>query len=154
MCIRDRLIGASETSIQIAVAVAIVLTFASERIDVPGRRAWGTALAFGAGVSSGFSGTSGPLKGVALRSLRLDRRGLVGAASLVSLVGDATKTAVFAEAGLLSGSQILVVAALVPVMITATLLGRRFNNVVGERGYAVLFWLVMAGYISRLLIWG
>ncbi len=148
------LVSASTRSVEIVVALAIVLTLAGELVQVPGRAALAPPLALGAGLTSGFSGTSGPLKGVALRSLELDRRHLVGAASLVSLVGDATKTAVFADAGLLGRTQWLVVLALIPVMIAATTMGARFNDQVGERGYAALFWAVMGGYLSRLLIWG
>lgn len=148
------LVSAPTRSVQVAVAIAIVLTLLFEVIHVPGRAAWAAPLSLGAGLTSGFSGTSGPLKGVALRSLPLDRRHLVGAASLVSLVGDATKTAIFSEAGLLGRTQWMVVVALIPVMIGATTMGARFNDRVGEQGYAVLFWTVMGGYLSRLLIWG
>lgn len=148
------LVAAPERAVVLGVAAALIFTLIGEQVDLPGRKAWGGALALGAGVTSGFSGTSGPLKGLALRSLNLDRRHLVGAASIVSLVGDATKAAVFSQAGLLSPSHLVLVVGLVPVMIGATLLGRRFNDVVGERGYAVLFWVVMAGYLSRLLVWG
>lgn len=148
------LLSAPDRAIEVGVALAIVLTLVAELAQVPGRAAWAAPLAFGAGVTSGFSGTSGPLKGVALRSLHLDRRHLVGAASLVSLVGDATKTAIFSEAGLLGRTQWLVLLALIPVMIGATTLGARFNDRVGETGYSMLFWSVMAGYLSRLLVWG
>ena len=108
-------------------------------------------LALGSGFSSGFSGTSGPMKGLALRALRLDRRHTVGAASVVSLFGDVTKTAVFTDAQLLgTGSYELALAA-VPLMVTCTFLGRRLNSRLGERGYAVLFWSVTVGYAGRLV---
>lgn len=116
------------------------------------RTTGGPLLAFGSGATSGFSGTSGPLKGMAIRQLSLDRGHFVGAASLASLVGDATKTAVFAEASLLSGSAVLVAILAVPLMIVATFGGRRINHVIGEKGYSVLFWAVMAGYTVRLLV--
>ncbi|WP_040493127.1 sulfite exporter TauE/SafE family protein [Ilumatobacter nonamiensis] len=148
------LLSAPDRVIEVAVVLAIVLTLIAELAQVPGRTAWAAPLALGAGLTSGFSGTSGPLKGVALRSLDLDRRHLVGAASLVSLVGDATKTAIFAEAGLLGRAEWLVIVALIPVMIAATALGSRFNDRVGETGYSVLFWSVMGGYLSRILLWG
>lgn len=148
------LLSAPERAVQVGVALAIGLTLVAEIAQVPGRAGFAAPLAFGAGLTSGFSGTSGPLKGVALRSLDLDRRHLVGAASLVSLVGDATKAAVFTGGGLLGRTDLLVVLALVPVMIVATTMGYRFNDRLGERGYAVLFWSVMGGYLSRLLVWG
>lgn len=148
------LLSAPDRVVQVGVALAIVLTLVAEAAQVPGRGAWAAPLALGAGVTSGFSGTSGPLKGVALRSLELDRRHVVGAASLVSLVGDTTKAAVFTQAGLLGRAELLVVLALVPVMVAATTMGYRFNGRLSEHGYSMLFWTVMGGYLSRLLVWG
>jgi len=148
------LLSAPDRVVQVGVGLAIGLTLVAEVAEVPGRKALAAPLALGAGVTSGFSGTSGPLKGVALRSLELDRRHLVGAASLVSLVGDATKAAVFTQAGLLGRAELLVVLALVPAMIGATTIGYRFNGRLSERGYSALFWSVMGGYLTRLLVWG
>jgi uncharacterized protein len=103
------------------------------------------------GATSGFSGTSGPLKGLAVRSLDLDRQHLVGALSLASLVGDVTKTAVWTEARLLSAESFLLALAAVPLTVGATFLGWQLNRTPGERGYTSLFWAVMAGYTARLL---
>jgi voltage-gated potassium channel Kch len=89
---------------------------------------------------------------MAIRQLELDRAHFVGAASLVSLAGDATKATVFTEAGLLSGDSFLVALAAVPLMLVATFAGRRINRSIGERGYTSLFWGVMAGYTVRLVL--
>ncbi len=105
----------------------------------------------GTGLTSGFSGTSGPLKGVAVRALALDRFHLVGAASLASLAGDAVKTGVFAHAGLLDAGSARLLLASVVLMFVATFSGRRINAAIGEVGYRWLFWLVMAGYSFRLV---
>jgi len=146
------LVNAPEVAVQVGVVVAIGLSLVFERVGTR-RVLTGSAapIAFAAGATSGFSGTSGPLKGVALRNLRLDRFHLVGAASAVSLAGDAAKTSVYAEASLLDTGSFVVAGVLVPVMIASTLAGRRINRGLGERGYAVLFWGVMAGYTARLL---
>jgi uncharacterized protein len=109
-------------------------------------------LAFAAGATSGFTGTSGPLKGVAIRSLGLDRLHTVGAAAIVSLTADATKAAVFAQAGLIDGGTVPLALAAIPLMVTGTLAGRRVLDLVGERGYAGLFWLIIGGYSARLLL--
>lgn len=109
-------------------------------------------LAFAAGATSGFSGTSGPLKGVALRALRLDRQHLAGGASLASLAGDLAKAGVFAHAGLLDGSALRWALAAVPLMFVATTLGYRVNHRVGEATFAAMFWAVMGGYTARLLL--
>ncbi len=145
------LVAAPEAWVLAAVGVALIAGFALERAPVTSKPA-GPLLAFGSGATSGFSGTSGPLKGMALRALELDRHHLVGAASLVSLFGDATKSAVFAEAGLLGPNAVRVAVAAVPLMLAGTFLGRRLNDELGEQGYAALFWLVMSGYLARLAL--
>lgn len=146
------LVSSPEDVVTVAVIVSFVLALIAERFDLSrSRAAGGPLLAFGSGATSGFSGTSGPLKGMAIRQLNLDRRHFVGAAALASLVGDATKTAIFAEAQLLDRDAIVLAVLAVPLMIVATFGGRRINHALGETGYSVLFWSVMAGYTVRLL---
>lgn len=137
------------------VSLAVVAMFGASVIAE--RRQFGRvrsglapALAFVSGASSGFSGTSGPLKGVAIRNLDLDRRHFVGAASLASFAGDATKTAIFAEAQLLTRPSVLMAIAAVPLMALGTWLGSTMNARAGERTFAMLFWTVMVGYSIRL----
>lgn len=146
------LVSSPEDVVAVAVIVSFVLALVAERLDLSRLRAvGGPLLAFGAGATSGFSGTSGPLKGMAIRQLNLDRGHFVGAASLASLVGDATKSAVFAEARLLDGSAVILAILAIPLMVAATFTGRKINQSIGERGYSVLFWTVMAGYTARLI---
>ena len=147
------LVSAPERVVTAAVIVSFVIALLAERLDLTRlRRIGGPVLALGSGATSGFSGTSGPLKGMAIRQLELDRSHFVGAASLASLAGDATKATVFTEAGLLSGDSFLVALAAVPLMVVATFAGRRINRSIGERGYTSLFWGVMAGYTVRLAL--
>jgi uncharacterized membrane protein YfcA len=147
------LVSSPDDLVTVAVIVSFVIALIAERLDWAwARSTGGPVFAFASGATSGFSGTSGPLKGMAIRQLDLDRRHFVGAASLASLVGDATKSAVFAGAGLLGRDALVVAGLAIPLMIVATFGGRRFNQAIGERGYTVLFWLVMAGYTARLLI--
>ena len=87
---------------------------------------------------------------MASRNLDLDRRHFVGAASLASFAGDATKTAIFAEAQLLGGNSLLLAAAAIPLMALGTWTGSTFNERTSERSFAILFWTVMAGYSVRL----
>ncbi len=146
-------VAAPEEVVTVAVIVAFGLTFVAERLRLPGLPRVGTPLlALAAGATSGFSGTSGPLKGLAVRGLGVDRSHLVGALSLISLVGDATKTVIWAEASLLPPSAFLLAGAAVPLMIVATLAGRRLNARLGEQGFTGLFWLVMIGYTARLAV--
>lgn len=152
------LVGASllvtlpESWVSFAVVLSIALGLLAERLKASRVRRFGApVLGFASGATSGFSGTSGPLKGLALRMLRLDRAHLVGAASVVSLAGDLTKAAVYATGGLLQPNSLALMAALLPVMLASTYLGRYLNKQVGERGYSLLFWVVMGGYSLRLL---
>lgn len=137
------------------VTVGIVTMFATslvaERLNLASvRTGFAPLAAFASGASSGFSGTSGPLKGLAIRNLNLDRRHFVGAASLASFAGDAAKTAIFADAQLLSRASLWLAMSAVPLMALGTLLGSKLNEKAGEHTFAVLFWTVMAGYSLRL----
>lgn len=141
-----------ERVVTIAVILSLGSALLAERQDLRVRRtAMAPALALASGATSGVSGTSGPLKGVAIRSLTLDRFHTVGAAALVSLGGDLAKTAVFTEASLLSASSFRLAVLATPVMFGATYAGRVFNNRITEQAYQRLFWMVMGGYSVRLL---
>ncbi len=145
------LVRAPELWVTVGIVAMFAATLAAERFDLSRlRTGFAPFLAFTSGATSGFSGTSGPLKGAAIRNLDLDRRHFVGAASLASFAGDATKAAVFADARLLTGSSVLLALAAVPLMALGTWTGARFNDRAGERAFAALFWTVMAGYTVRL----
>ena len=147
------MVTAPESWVTGVVLAMMLATFLTDVFPAgAARRPWAGVLAFSSGATSGFSGTSGPLKGMAIRSLDLQRQSFVGAAALVSLAGDITKASVFSHAGLLGKPELLLVTALIPVMIAATLAGRNINQRVGERGHAVLFWTAMAGYGARLAV--
>jgi uncharacterized protein len=147
------LVEAPERWVSVAVIASFVTALIFERMRMERMQSVAApALAFGAGATSGFSGTSGPLKGVAIRNLRFDRLHFVGAASAVSLVNDLTKSAIYAEASLLTGTSLVVLLASLPLMPLATLTGRRINSRLGERAFAYLFWVVMGGYTLRLIL--
>jgi hypothetical protein len=147
------LVAAPERLVQLGVVLAVVASLVAERRGRARRRPVATpALALAAGAASGFSGTSGPLKGVAVRSLGLDREHTAGAATLVSLAGDIVKAAVFAEASLLGPDQVTLALAAIPLMVLGTAGGRILNRRMGEQGYAVLFWAVMGGYVVRVFV--
>lgn len=145
------LVDAPVWAVTTAVLAMFATTILTERLEIkPIRRVFSPLLAFVSGASSGFSGTSGPLKGVAIRNLDLDKRHFVGAASLASFAGDATKTATFSEAGLLGTDAWLTALAAIPLMALGTWTGSRLNARLGEQTFAILFWMVMAGYSIRL----
>lgn len=147
------LVAAPEKVVTVAVIAAFATSVLTERLDlVRIRRLGAPVLAFASGATSGFSGTSGPLKGVAIRNLGVDRHHFVGAASLASFVGDLSKSTVYAGAGLLGSSELAIAFAAIPLMVIGTMGGRWINQEIGERGYAALFWAVMVGYSGRLLL--
>jgi len=134
-----------------AVVCALALSLAFEGAGARRlQRSSAPVLAVASGATSGFSGTSGPLKGVAVKNLGLNRMHTVGAASMVSLAGDLTKTAVFAQAGLLGHTAWLVAAISLPLMVVGTLTGRRLTRWLGERRWTAVFWVTMVGYAARL----
>jgi len=145
------LVNAPVWAVTIAVLAMFATTIITEKREIKAVRSkFGPFLAFVAGASSGFSGTSGPLKGVAIRNLDLDRRHFVGAASLASFAGDAAKTAIFAEADILGRNAWLTCLAAIPLMALGTWSGSKLNERLGEQTFAILFWTVMAGYSIRL----
>lgn len=147
------LVAAPENLVHIAIIASLSAAFLLERVKFNRLSQRASPLAaFFAGATSGFSGTSGPLKGLALRSLSLDRLHFIGAASAVSLAGDLMKTAVFASASLLDETAWRVMLLAIPLMLLAALAGRQINTRIGERAFAGLFWTVMAGYSLRLIL--
>lgn len=146
------LVAAPVEIVTIAVIASFAFALIAERMGLSGvRSVGGPVLALGSGATSGFSGTSGPLKGMALRQLNLDRSHFVGAASLASFAGDAAKTVVFAQAELLVSSSVMIALLAFPLMILSTFAGRSINYSIGEKGYTALFWAVMGGYSLRLV---
>lgn len=148
------LIAAPERLVSWAIIVVIASSFFTERLGLKCvRRSAPPLLAFVAGATSGFSGTSGPLKGLALRGLASDRLHFLGAASVVSLTADAVKVVIFARAALLDLTSATIVLGALPLMPLAALAGRGLNGLMGERAYAYLFWTVMTLYSGRLLLY-
>jgi len=142
---------APETWVVTAVIASLAASLVVEAVSGTSQRTVGAPLLAGAaGVTSGFSGTSGPLKGVAVRGLGLDRRHTVGAATLASLAGDVTKSLTFAGEGLLGSRQLLLALACIPLMIGGTMLGYQFNGRLGDDGYRKWFWLIIGAYGLRL----
>ena len=145
------LVSASENWISVIIIVIIGLSFLFDRVNLDQLlRLSAPLLAFLAGATSGFSGTSGPLKGVALRNLGLERMFLVGAASLVSFANDIVKASIFMDAELFNQESLTILIITLPFMPLSTLAGRHLNSSIGERAYAGLFWAVMIGYSLRL----
>ncbi len=139
--------------VDIAVIVMVMTTFWFEFAKIRSLKHTRVAgMAFGSGLLSGFSGTSGPLKGLAIRSLGLERMYFVGAASMVSLFGDAVKAAIFTKASLMTSETWMVVGSCIFVIPLAVFCGKKLNTELGEKVFAGCFWAVMTGYSARLLL--
>ncbi|MDQ3618610.1 MAG: sulfite exporter TauE/SafE family protein [Actinomycetota bacterium] len=146
------LVEAPEPLVAIAVITVLLVSLIAEGRDWRlFRKNSAPVLGFASGITSGISGSSGPLKGVAVRALDLDRMHFIGAASLTSLVGDLSKVGVFSQEALLFNWSYGLAAAAIPLMMIGTAIGRRINRDVGEKGFAVVFWIVMGGYGFRLV---
>lgn len=147
------LVDAPEAWVDFAVIAVFILTFLVDSKDwVVFKRGSSLLLAFFAGATSGFSGTSGPLKGVSLKNLNFSRFYFVGAASAVSLAGDTTKAAVFMSESLFEEIPWNTLFGTVLLMPFAVFAGRFINQKIGEKAYNILFWMVMTGYTIRLVV--
>ena len=148
------MIRTSEQILDISILVCFALSFLVERKHTwKGiRKGLAPLFALSAGLTSGFTGTSGPLKGMSLRSLNLNRFYFVGAASVVSMAGDLVKSTIFFQASLFDANSWRIVFFSLFIMPVAVYAGKFINEKIGERAYATLFWLVMTGYSIRLLL--
>lgn len=133
------------------VLAAAVTLYLEYRPIVVSQRVAPAVMALAAGATSGFSGISGPLKGLAIRNLALDRMHFVGACSIVSLASDGTKVAVYSTSALINDATWPIVLLSLPLMPIAAYFGRLANFRGGERLFRGLFWLVIGGYMVRLL---
>jgi uncharacterized membrane protein YfcA len=136
--------------VAVTVASLAIELFAGNRLRGASRHAAIPLMASGA-VLSGFSGSSGPLKGISIRSLALPRLHHVGLASAVSLVGDVLKVELFAQAGLLPNIDWYLLAAALPVMPMAAWVGRSVNERIEESTFRWIFWSVVGAYSLRMM---
>jgi uncharacterized membrane protein YfcA len=152
------LVRSSSDTIMWAIVVMTVLSLVAEVVANPERLRMRRHVAVPAmaasSLLSGISGSSGPLKGVAIRSLNLPRLEHVGLAASVSLVGDVLKVEMFAEAGLLRELHVHTLLAALPMMPIGAWLGRAVNRRMGEDAFRWIFWTVVGGYTMRMIgVW-
>lgn len=149
------LISAPDRFVVWAIAGVVMLSLGAEAVAgepvVRARRHAALPMLAASAVLSGASGSSGPLKGIAVRSLNLPRLEHVGLASSVSLVADALKVKLFATAGLFENLDLTVVVVLIPVMPVAAWVGLAVNRRVNETAFRWVFWAVVGGYMLRMV---
>lgn len=73
---------------------------------------------------------------MALRNLNFDRFHFVGAASVVSLVGDIVKTTIYYQGALIATTGIRIMLYPLVLIPFAVLVGKMINDKIGERTYS------------------
>lgn len=105
------------------------------------------------GFCSGISGTSGPLKGMAIKCLDLDKLQIVAAASVLSFATDSTKAIIYLSSyNPLVGNSFNLLLVSICMMPVATVLGKRINHKISNVAYDVLFFSILSGYAVRLIL--
>lgn len=148
------LISAPDDAVVWSIVAATIVSLAIDAFGADkvlrARRHTAVPLMGASAVLSGVSGSSGPLKGISVRSLNLPRLEHVGLASSVSLVADVLKVELFATAGLFEDLDLAVLAIALPVMPVAAWVGRSVNRRVNESAFRWIFWSVVGGYTLRM----
>ncbi len=131
----------------------LLATFFIQRKAKPSmqKRASGI-LAFVAGLLSGVSGSSGPLKGMAIKCLKITPMQTVACATILSTGSDLIKASVYLQKLTLSPLSIQFFAGSLILMPIATYLGKKINAKFGTTAYDLLFYSVMSGYVVRMLL--
>ncbi len=135
------------------MAMHIIVSFAVQRWATTSiQKSTGIGYAALSGFCSGLSGTSGPLKGIAVRCFYQSKTTLVAAASVLSLATDSIKSGIYlSQIPGIAGNMMLLGFGIV-IMPFATGLGRYLNQQMSTRVYDALFYTVMGGYVMRLFI--
>lgn len=109
-------------------------------------------ISFLAGLSSGFSGVSGPFKGLAIKNYFDDKFEVVAAASCISLVSDSVKSiSFFFNTNVYQNFLFLIFPAII-IMPLASYLGKKFNEILKQATFDHLFYVIMLGYLIKICI--
>lgn len=105
------------------------------------------------GFFSGISGTSGPLKGMAIKCLELNKLQIVATASVLSFATDSAKAIIYVgNYNPLAGNSFNLLLISICMMPIATILGKRINHKISDVAYDVLFFSILSGYAVRLIL--
>lgn len=63
------------------------------------------ALSAASGLATGFIGTGGPIRGIALTALRVPKSGFVAVSSAIDMGGDLLRTAIYLKSGFMNWNQ-------------------------------------------------
>jgi len=105
------------------------------------------------GFTSGISGTSGPLKGLAIKCTDLDKLQIVAGASVLSFTTDSTKAIIYlSHYNPVKGDSLNLLLVSICLMPIATLLGKKINHNISNPAYDVLFFSILFGYVVRVVL--
>jgi uncharacterized protein len=116
------------------------------------RLAAGNGYAFLSGLFSGISGSSGPLKAVSVRCRFVSNQEIAASVTVLSLFGDFSKCVVYLRNSTISEAHYQYLIVGVMMMPLATWIGKKINKSVSVTGYNILFCVVLAGYILKIIL--
>jgi uncharacterized membrane protein YfcA len=116
------------------------------------KRKTGLLFSFLSGFCSGFTGTSGPLKGLAVKCFMNIKTEVVAAASILSLASDSLKSTIYLQNFSTDIVNLQWLGYSIIIMPLATWMGRSLNKKMSSRAYDTLFYFVMGGYVIRILL--
>jgi uncharacterized protein len=143
-----------ENILAVILFINIIFAFIIEKNAVSGvRKKISWMYSWLSGFCSGISGTSGPLKGMAIKCLELNKLQIVAAASVLSFATDSTRAVIYlSNYNPLAGTGFNVLLGSICMMPVATVLGKRINHKISDVAYDVLFFSVLSGYAVRLVL--
>lgn len=143
----------SSNVVAILLLINIVVTFLVQRKAIPKiQYRAAVSVSFLAGLLSGVSGSSGPLKGLAIKCLKNTPLQIVACATVLSLSSDVVKSTIYLNHLTLSTQAMQYLFGSLLLMPLATYLGKKINSNIGTTAYDVLFYSVISGYVVRLLL--
>ncbi|MEJ7737900.1 MAG: sulfite exporter TauE/SafE family protein [Chitinophagaceae bacterium] len=147
------LLSINEKVVAVILLVHVIFSFFFQRnqhYEIRKKISW--LIAFTAGLFSGIAGTSGPLKGIALKCNVFEKLELVAAASIISLVSDSTKSIIYLTRYSPEKFPTEILLFSIIVMPIATGLGKKLNQRLSQTAYDALFYCVLSGYVVRLFL--
>lgn len=143
-----------ENILAVILFINIIFAFIIEKNAATGvRKKISWIYSWLSGFCSGISGTSGPLKGMAIKCLDLNKMQIVATASILSFATDSTRAFIYlSNYNPLAGNSFNLLLASICMMPVATVLGKKINHKISNVAYDVLFFSILSGYVARLVL--
>lgn len=143
-----------ENILAVILFINIIFAFIIEKNAATGvRKKISWVYSWLSGFCSGISGTSGPLKGMAIKCFDFNKLQIVAAASVLSFATDSTKAVIYlSNYNPVTGTSFDLLLVSICMMPVATVLGKRINQKISNVAYDVLFFSILSGYVVRLVL--